>query len=190
MPRQNPRVQYTRDALRCALLELLLEKPVKHITVTDVCARAGINRSTFYLHYKDVYDLLEQMENDLIDEMGRTFSTQPSASLQGHIEAMLCVVQARRPLCLAILSEHGNPQFVKQLGRLTREGFLQHWRSLFPQAPERLLELVYAFSTSGASAVIEQWLLADCNEPPEQIAHLLSLFAASCLNSCKTMLDS
>lgn len=190
MPKQNPRVKYTRDALRGALLQLLQEKPVKHITVTDVCARADINRSTFYLHYKDVYDLLDQMESDLIGEMGNTFLSVPDESPEAHIVAMLRIIAAHRELCLAILSDHGNPQFVKRLGQMTREGFLHHWRGMFPKAPERLLVLIYSFTISGSSAVVEQWLLGGCQEQPEQIAQLLSLFAESCLNSCKTMFDS
>ena len=53
MPKEtvNRRVQFTKTALRDAMLELISEKPLTSITVKDVCARADINRSTFYLHY-------------------------------------------------------------------------------------------------------------------------------------------
>lgn len=189
MPSENRRVQYTKNALRCALLALLSEKPIKNVTVTDVCARADVNRSTFYLHYKDVYDLLGQMENDLITEMVTSFDVSPERSAQDHITDMLRVVAKHHALCLAILSEHGNPQFVRRLGQQSRAGFLSHWHALLPQASERLLVLIYAFTMNGASAVVEQWLLGDCAEPPAHIAQLLTVFADSCLHGCEALLQ-
>lgn len=189
MSAENRRVQHTRNALRSALLALLAEKPVTNVTVTDVCAHAGVNRSTFYLHYKDVYDLLEHMENDLIAEMLSTFSDAPDTDPQAHIADMLRVVAKHHALCRAILSGRGNPQFIQRLGQQSRDGFLSHWHTLLPQASERLLILIYSFTINGASAVVEQWLLEDCREAPEQIAKLLTVFADSCLHSCEAMLQ-
>ena len=65
--KNNRRVRFTRSALREALIDLILEKPLVSITVKDICARADINRSTFYLHFKDVTDILRTTE----DEIGR-----------------------------------------------------------------------------------------------------------------------
>ena len=56
--KNNRRVRFTRSALREALIDLILEKPLVSITVKDICARADINRSTFYLHFKDVTAIL------------------------------------------------------------------------------------------------------------------------------------
>ena len=56
--KNNRRVRFTRSALREALIDLILEKPLVSITGKDICARADINRSTFYLHFKDVTDIL------------------------------------------------------------------------------------------------------------------------------------
>ena len=68
MPKEtvNRRVQFTKTALRDAMIELICEKPLTSITVKDVCARADINRSTFYLHYKDVDSLLVAVEDYVI----------------------------------------------------------------------------------------------------------------------------
>ena len=58
---KDHRVRVTRMLLRKAFLELLSRKPIQSISVRELCEEAGINRSTFYAHYKDVYDLREQM---------------------------------------------------------------------------------------------------------------------------------
>ena len=63
--KNNRRVRFTRSALREALIDLILEKPLVSITVKDICARADINRSTFYLHFKDVTDILRTTEDEI-----------------------------------------------------------------------------------------------------------------------------
>ena len=62
----DARVKYTRMVIQQTFLELLQKKPISKITVTEICEIAGINRATFYKHYMDPYDLLEQFENEAI----------------------------------------------------------------------------------------------------------------------------
>lgn len=57
--KQDLRIQKTKRAIYGALEELLLEKSINKITVTELAKRAEINKGTFYLHYKDIYDLYE-----------------------------------------------------------------------------------------------------------------------------------
>ena len=57
------RVRKTKRQLRLALMKLMAEKSVKDISVRELAAIADINRGTFYIHYKDVYDLLSSLES-------------------------------------------------------------------------------------------------------------------------------
>ena len=66
---ENRRVQMTKRLLKEALLELLDEKPLEKISVTDVCRRADVNRSTFYAHYMDTTALLHEMEQEVFSEL-------------------------------------------------------------------------------------------------------------------------
>ena len=61
MGTQDRRIRKTRAVLKSSLLSLMKEKSVKHITVKELCDKADINRGTFYLHYTDVFDMLEQI---------------------------------------------------------------------------------------------------------------------------------
>ena len=65
-PKVDRRIRKTRDTLKRTLAELVREKDLRDITVRDITEKADLNRGTFYLHYKDVYDLMEKMEDDLI----------------------------------------------------------------------------------------------------------------------------
>lgn len=59
---ENRRVRMTKRLMKDALLELLEVKPLEKITVTDVCAAADVNRSSFYAHYQDIHALLRELE--------------------------------------------------------------------------------------------------------------------------------
>ena len=68
MKKEDGRVRITRQMIRTALLNLLREKPLQHITVRELCEKASINRGTFYAHYDDIYDLMEQIEQSMFNE--------------------------------------------------------------------------------------------------------------------------
>lgn len=66
MNRQPQVTEQTRAHLMQAFWELYLEKPIDKITIREITDRAGYNRATFYLHYRDVYDLFEQFEEGIL----------------------------------------------------------------------------------------------------------------------------
>ncbi len=89
------RVQKTRNAIINAFLELRAVKPLNKITVTELSKKAVISKATFYLHYKDVYDLSEQLQNKLISDIIQTIShpetiiTEPQKCMNDMIIAFL-----------------------------------------------------------------------------------------------------
>lgn len=65
----------TRKILKDVLLQLLQEKPLNKISVTEICEKADLNRSTFYAHYIDVADLLQDIQNDILSNIPRIYSS-------------------------------------------------------------------------------------------------------------------
>lgn len=61
----DTRKQRSRQKIVDAFMEMRKGKPLERLTVTELCKRAGINKSTFYVHFRDVYDLSEQLEKEL-----------------------------------------------------------------------------------------------------------------------------
>ena len=66
--KMDRRTRYTRQIIRDTLLELMGEKGFNHVTVTEVCRRAELNRGTFYLHYLDLNDVLDDILTELMSE--------------------------------------------------------------------------------------------------------------------------
>ena len=63
------RVRKTKAQLRAGLARLMQKKSIKEITVKELVEEVDINRSTFYLHYTDIYQMLESIEAELMDEV-------------------------------------------------------------------------------------------------------------------------
>jgi AcrR family transcriptional regulator len=70
-PRVDPRVLRTRQLLKDAFVELLQEMNIEKISVNRIAERATINRVTFYLHYRDIPDMLEKMADEMIEDINR-----------------------------------------------------------------------------------------------------------------------
>ena len=63
------RIQRTRNSLFSAFIELRAVKPVEKITVKELTEKANISKQTFYLHFQDIYDLSEYLENDALQSL-------------------------------------------------------------------------------------------------------------------------
>ena len=62
------RTRVTKILIRKAFTDLLKKKPIQSISIKELCEAAQINRGTFYTHYADIYDLLEKMEEEMMEE--------------------------------------------------------------------------------------------------------------------------
>ena len=82
------RVRMTKKMLIEAFLRLRKQKPLRRITVSELCSEAGVGRGTFYAHYQDVYDLNERLEGQFLEEF--------SVALRDALEHQENIQSARR----------------------------------------------------------------------------------------------
>ena len=76
------RVLYTKKMITDTFLQLLSYKDIKKITVREICKEADINRATFYRYYLDVYDLLDHIQTDFVNDLKRVVDTEGKYSVQ------------------------------------------------------------------------------------------------------------
>ena len=74
MDRSQSKYFHTAAKMDAALIALLNEKDFEYITIKEICQKAGVNRSTFYLHYENTRDLLEETMQYLVDQFLSYFS--------------------------------------------------------------------------------------------------------------------
>ena len=71
------RVEKTQAAIKNAFLEIRAKKPIERITIKELCASAKINKSTFYSHYDDIYDLSEKMQVEMVSDVMNIIANDP-----------------------------------------------------------------------------------------------------------------
>lgn len=172
------RVRRTRTLLIHALISLLEEKSFKDITVKDLCDAADINRGTFYLHYKDIYDMIEQLEQDIMDQFEALISMHTPEELGSDPYSLIYDIfqftAENADLCKTLLSQNGDISFLVRIKQLFRERFMQVLISTLDETHHTQLEYSYNFIAAGYVGLIESWLFAGRPESPEEMAKLTS----------------
>lgn len=163
----DARVRYTTMVIRRSFLKLLETKPVRRITVKEICDLAEINRATFYVHYRDAFDLLEQIENELFASVYKSIAEE-SAVLDPELmtRRIFGVIEENADLCRILFSENGDGLFLRRILVQLRDRFTADWQQQHPQANSAQLHSLYAFVTGGAAAVIEEWVRTGMQELP------------------------
>src|SRR5574344_1335446 len=75
------RIRCTKCILREKLLEILNDKKIENITVTEICKKADINRATFYKYYKDNFDLLDTIKDDFAFELKSSITSDTKETI-------------------------------------------------------------------------------------------------------------
>lgn len=161
---KNPehRVQTTKRRLREALLSLLPDKPLRAITVKELCESAQLNRGTFYAHYSDVYDLMAQIEEDMRAGFFAALAPMmredaPLSPPQIANKVFECI-EANVDLCRVVIGPHGDKEFTRRLLRESREMSVPYCLQAFPNADRWKIECYFTFVSGGCYALMERWL--------------------------------
>jgi AcrR family transcriptional regulator len=166
----------TKRALSEALSEQLKEKPFEQITVTDIARKAGLNRQTFYYHFRDLYDLIafsvKQRFHAILPDMEST------EDWEFDLVTVLTALREERDSVYKL--EHSLDQgYVK---RFMREHISDLVGSFImrTQSEERLTEedcrLIAQFFGAGLIDILDSWVDEGMLEPPEHLVQRLSLF--------------
>ncbi len=174
--KNNARSQASRQALRKALLTLLETQELSEITAAQLCREAGVNRSTFYAHYENMWDVLEELEKEMDNAMLSQFrwvSDTNSAMLDKR--SFLIITEQIASYPAFFRARLNNPsvrdgRFKLGMDWLMDQVVLPYAKSL-NDTP--LLPYFMAFGRAGMFEVLRLWIDGNCKESPEDIAALL-----------------
>ena len=170
------RVRKTRRQLRECLITLLKEKKVQDITVRELTDMADLNRGTFYLHYKDVFDLLEKTEAELQEDFNQLVCKHDAVDLKQRpsviFNEIYSLVYDNADLIEILLGENGDLNFVNRLKQLIREKCLKDWMEVFRSGNAAAFDAFFSFIVSGCIGLVQYWLHTGLRETPEQMAKL------------------
>lgn len=171
--KDDQRTRMTRRLLQGALVDLMREKPIRDVTVKELCQRADVNRSTFYLHYQDIYSLMEELEGEISHELTAALSQMPQAADQDAFSSFYTAIFAlfarHAELCEILLGENGDKAFVEQVFAMGREKCVSEWGRAYPKAPKTRVEMYYTFLSSGCVGLLRAWFASGCREDAETV---------------------
>jgi AcrR family transcriptional regulator len=177
----DERIAITEECIRTAFLEQMRDIGFRDITVSSLTARAGINRTTFYLHYADKYELLERIEDELLAKLRDIIITvidntallrSPRKEMHKAAVRVFTFIQDHKPEFSILMGPKGDPGFDDKYGdTITSIVFsdkMPFSMSFLP--PDYLAAII-----SGAHVkVVHTWIKRDMQESPEQLAALVS----------------
>lgn len=169
----DARIRYTKKMIRDAFLSLLREKNVRQITVTELCRLADINRATFYKHYRDAFDLLEQIEAEALDHLRDSTRQILEQDALAHFTLLLERAREHHEEFAVIASENGDPHFSRRVSdclyETARETVFHH----LPAGTEAEKAMICRFLEGGGSGVLDAWLRGGMQEEPKKVAELI-----------------
>lgn len=168
------RVRKTRRQLRQCLSVLLKEKKIQEITVREISDMADINRGTFYLHYKDVFDLLEQIEHELLEELEDVLNHYQADDLlskpAGIFTEVFSLVKENADMVAILIGDNGDLNFVNQLNLIVRDKCLNNWMELNCSREAVSFDAYFSFIVSGYIGIVQYWLKNGMRETPRELA--------------------
>ena len=169
--KEDRRVAMTKRMLKDALTGMLRETDIYHVSIRELCQRADVNRTTFYKHYGNQFDLLADMEKDLLDFLSATI-TQHAANPVRIIEAACEYMESHLEFGRLIINNNVDPLFPQKLFSLAavRDAALEKYAG---RQDDAALEYHFNYITYGAYRVICVWLNKEDREPPEQVSRML-----------------
>lgn len=187
MGHRGSRYFETAESIDDAFLGLLQEKDLELITVKEVCSRAGVSRSTFYLHYETVSDLLEESMGLVLRRFARAFDARARERLLSDVGTApvdelylvtpdqllpyLEFVKGHRELFAALLRNAGAMRLDEVYARMERHLISPILDRFGVPAPER--PYLMAFYLHGLLAIVEEWVRGGCEEPVERVAGIM-----------------
>lgn len=180
-----PRNTKTKNKIKNSFVELINDKGFSVITISDITRKSEINRGTFYLHYKDKYDLLDQIKLEAIHHIKDILSKDNNPdNLEDPLEIIpyssiieaLIYVKENINLVRSLASEIGDSNFLEMIKSLLNELLcerLQLSKTLNLDRKDIPLEYANEIIFSSTIAIILMWIKTGGEEQPEEIAQII-----------------
>ncbi len=171
------RVQKTKKGLRNALFELIKQKDINDISVTELTQKAEINRSTFYFYYKDIYDMMEQIQDEIYtaidNELIQTdLKFNKLSDYTAYIQRFLEYSKANCEICKFVIMNDCQNKLAKKI----LDALLKNVPdSKLGYEPTDSRYYLTTFAINAIQGTIIEWLNDGMQVPAEEMAAFLSM---------------
>ncbi len=163
--KNNRRRQLSREKIESCFIRLLQTRELSRITVSDICKETGLNRSTFYANYADVYALADAIRESLEQEVAELFLPDEASKYNGgDWETLFAHIRDNRLFYETYFKLGYDSEHEADISSLAAD------YQIFPEA-----EMSYhvEFFRSGFNAIVKKWLRGGCKESPGDMNRIL-----------------
>lgn len=182
----DKRCRKTRKAIKTALIRLMSEKDISDITITEIAEEADINRKTFYDHYRDLYGILDEIENDLIEKLFHILDGADILKSMYNpyplLKELTSEINKDFEFYKLLVQSKDYNSLLNKIKGVFKERFLELSRETI-KTDKELLSFVIDFIASGITSVYKAWFSSERNISLEQLSKSMSLLIGNGLNS-------
>ena len=161
----NKRKRESQDKIEKTFLQLIQKKNVEAISVSDICKITGLNRSTFYANYIDIYDLVEKVKLRMAEDFANTqHSKNSKQDHQGYINMFTEIKENQIFFKTYFKLEDISLSPITQYNIEMANTFYNNEH----------IDYHIAFFRAGLNAIIKKWLNNDCKESPEEMVEIIT----------------
>jgi AcrR family transcriptional regulator len=171
-------VRKTKKALREGLSILMEQKSIWDISVRELSEMVDLNRATFYLHYKDVNDLLQQIEDEVIaeaDEILAHFTPTGDSDQPYELYLRLFLYIAENAkLVKMLVNKTGSRTFFDKFCFIVEERCIRSWMEVrLPSTTEDETAYLSRYMVYGFVSIMEKWVSSDMEKTPVEMAAMM-----------------
>ena len=174
--KENRKTRYTQMVLKDSLVELMKEKSISKITIKELCEKADINRTTFYAHYSDQYELLKSIEEETLSWVKDTIAgfsgKRDKQDFIQNIQKVFEYIIDNKNHIQVLMSEQGDIDFQRTLLSVTYEQcgiwLMKDMNTNFAQN-----ELGFIFIINGSLGLMQHWLKNGLKETALEMAEII-----------------
>lgn len=172
------RTKYSLRVIRAAMFELLETKSLDAVTVTDICAKADVNRGTFYKYYRDVYDLFEKTQDEFIDKLHTLFEeTQATGSeMPDFFTSVFRILSENKELVQVARNREFTEQFTKKPLVFVLPQINQLITNSDPHASEEKIRFLSEYIMGGCTRVVAAWIGENMTVPADHMERYITEF--------------
>lgn len=180
--------KYFNTAIRMdkALIELLEKKDFEYITIKEICEKAEVNRSTFYLHYENTSDLLAETTSYITDSFLSYFTIDKDTANfdfdKTELKDLFFITPEYTVPYLTYIKENRRvfKTSLKHIGSMNFEGVYDRmFKYIFDPVlarfnfPENERKYIMKFYLTGVTALVNEWINNDCTDSIEMISNVI-----------------
>lgn len=165
----DARVRYTKMMIQDSFVKLVQGKKFSKITLKEVCNLAGINPSTFYRHYKDIFDWKDQFESSFIEKVESFINNSDKQDIHSILSAQLRDFQNNKEVYTMIASDNFESNLLNRLCLF----FIHMAETALKEFNSKDIQTVQQwnchYAVYGAEGVIRCWVNNGMTEPVEKV---------------------